>query len=1157
MIFDENENHFDVIASPLSNSVIQGIAALPEKGIICLANNHVWYYEPDSRGSLLQLSELNFNSISSKKDSIWLASENSFYHVDRNGGIRLSGKIDENVSINSIFSSNNTKFIGTALNGLYTVTGSEIIHSTLFAELTNSEIRDVMIDRSNTLWIGTANSVFYGNLNQKKFFTINLDGLRDKFIKTLFIDNQTLFLCPYTGGIYKSQLNTQFLKLPANSLADTRIIVNDMKKFRDNSIYAATNSGLLKYNGSTKFERIPLYDHNIYSLAEDQFGNRYYGTYNEIIIQSKGNPPSNLSSLLPNNESLNDTWAWCIYTDSIENCVWLGTIRKGLIKLNQNDNGRIISVETYNRESVIPYFLPDKHVWDINRDKKGNLWIGTDAGLFRKNEQGSFEQIKIPLLENQKVISIVEDNSGCLWLSCSDRLLKYNPENTDVKRYTHYDGLQSNTFTETSVKAHDGRIYIAGINGVNYFYPEEIKTDTCKPQIAINNIRVHNIPVLPNDESGILSRSVNQTSELILNHKQNEFVLEFVAFLFANPEAISYKYILEGYDQSWITKEWQNSFAAYSNLPSGSYSFKVQAANADNIWGDTHQLTVTILPSPWKTWWAYAGYFLAILVIIGLIFYFIITKQKLIHRVHINEIERRQETELNESRLMFFTNVAHEFKTPLSLIIGPVNDLIQNGSKDQLQQFCFNVVSRNVKRLSLLVDQLLDFRTINQGKPLLNISKSDIALSLKELCVAFDWQASRNNINFSVKLPDAQLPGWIDRDKLNKVLFNILSNAFKNTPKEGNISVELKHIVLDAKSMARVIISDSGPGINTEDKQNIFTLFFHKKVTGSHGIGMHLAYQLVKAHKGTIEVTDSVFNGAEFIVTLPIDREDYTIDELSEEENIYVTQIQSGKDSSIYPDGRTTKMDEVILIVEDDHDLQEYLSHLLRHTYNVVTAQNGKEALDIIYKKKIDIIISDIMMPEMDGVELCKIIKHDINTSHIPVLLLTAKTDIEYQRIGLEAGAADYILKPFNSQTLTLKIDNIISDRKLLKNSITEGKINFTGISKIDRKILEDAYRIIQENMDNPEFNVNEFCKKMNMSRMTLHKKLKALTGDSATEFIRSFKIKYSISLMESGVDRVNEIAAAIGMSDNYFLKIFKQEMGTNPSQFIKRVNQN
>ena len=1151
MAFNEKEEQFEIVPSPLATSNIQKIASISDIGLFCTAENNLWYLIPGTNEAMTRLNSVPVSTLCADKDSVWFSSGRSLYAAGRNGSVRHFIQITGNALITSVFSQKEMKYIGTS-DGLYVATGYVITHYGIREGLMNTDIRTLFIDKSNTLWIGTANGVYYTNLNRKKFYTLNLEEVQNRFIKTLFIDGQTLITCPYAGGIFKLDMQVNQLRKFSLRPEDEKLVVNDLKKFSDQSIYVASSLGLFRNSGPDRFERILFSGTYLYCLAEDRYGNRFYGTNTTIYIQPPGGALLPLSGLFPGNTFMNDIWSWCIYPDSIENCVWLGTIRKGIVKLNQDGRGRITSVETYNRESEVPYFLPDKHVWDIARDKKGNFWIGTDAGLFRKNEKGIFEQIKIPLLENQKVISIIEDDTGCLWLSCSDRLLWFNPENSEVKRYTHSDGLQSNTFTETSVKAGDGRIYIAGIDGVNYFYPEEIVADTCKPQVAINNIKVHNISIAPNDKTGILKKSVNQTDELVLTHKQNEFVLEFVALHFANPGGNSFRYILEGYDPEWITKDAQNNFAAYSNLPADSYTFRVQAANADKTWGDVHDMKVTILPSPWKTWWAYTLYTLIVLILIGILLYFLVTKQKLHHQVQINDIERKKEAELNEVKLMFFTNVAHEFKTPLSLIIGPVNDLLQNGSKDQLQQFCFNVISRNVKRLSLLVDQLLDFRTLNQGQPLLNVTQSDIGTCVRELSMAFEWQANRNNIDFNLKMPAYPFMGWFDPDKLNKVLFNILSNAFKNTPKGGKIDVEMKHIVHDAGNMVRISISDSGPGIDPADKKKVFTLFFHKKLPGSHGIGMHLAWQLVKAHKGTLEVADSVYNGSEFIVTLPVGREDYSDEEIfSQKENPNIHHQLDLLSPAVHP-VNYPKTGDKILIVEDDHDLQEYLCNLLHESYAVFAAQNGREALEIVREKEIDIVISDVMMPEMDGVEMCRAIKQEVATSHIPVLLLTAKTDIEYQRIGLEAGAADYILKPFNSQTLALKIDNIVADRKRLKDSISEGRNNFVNISKIDRKILEDAQQVIHENIDNPDFDASAFCKKMNMSRMTLHKKLKALTGESTTEFIRAIKIKHSVALMESGMDRVNEIAGAIGMSGNYFLKTFKKEKGFAPSEYIR-----
>jgi DNA-binding response OmpR family regulator len=520
----------------------------------------------------------------------------------------------------------------------------------------------------------------------------------------------------------------------------------------------------------------------------------------------------------------------------------------------------------------------------------------------------------------------------------------------------------------------------------------------------------------------------------------------------------------------------------------------------------------------------------------------------------LKNIKYDKEKEINELKLLFFTDIAHEFKTPLSLIVGPLNDLITNSITEEHRNFCFKIISRNTKRMMFLVSQLLDFSKLNAGKNILKISQSNLSEFITQITKAFLWQAKEEEINFNIIAPEV-FECFFDRDLIEKVVYNLLSNAFKHTPVNGIVEIEVKPIWNNDKQIANIIVRDSGKGIPDEHKGKIFERYFHGNQRSSSGIGLHLSHNLVNAHKGELTVSDSTYGGTEFIVTIPVSKNDYADFEISK-----LNEAKSGTEDYLL-ESETSKKEfsedhEIILIVEDDHDLRAYLKKCLKSNYLVIEAQNGRDGLKKATDKLPDIIITDVMMPEMDGIEMCKKLKTNHETSHIPILMLTAKTAQEQEKEGLDAGAFDYITKPFNTQSLLKKIDNIVEFRKNFRNSIPNLSMNVDikkHYTSFDQKLISNTIRVIEENISNEAFSVEELAKEVGFSRMQLHRKLKALVGCSATEFINTIKINYATKMFDNGCDRVNEAMDAVGITSyTHFNKLFKKINGKTASEYLK-----
>lgn len=519
-----------------------------------------------------------------------------------------------------------------------------------------------------------------------------------------------------------------------------------------------------------------------------------------------------------------------------------------------------------------------------------------------------------------------------------------------------------------------------------------------------------------------------------------------------------------------------------------------------------------------------------------------------------------QEEKMNEMKLVFFTDIAHEFKTPLSLIIGPVNDLVEKGPADEEQNFRFKVISRNVRRMMFLVNQLLDFRKITKGRYSLRVAEIDLAAFVRQVAKAFAWEASSGQVNFNVNTPE-DLVCWFDPDIIEKVLYNILSNAFRYTKTGGIVEVNVRSVWKNGRLIAEISVADNGPGINDEMKQHVFERFYHGTSRHSSGIGLNLSDQLIKEHHGEINLADSIYNGVEFIISFPGLADAYNENEFQpyqEEKQAWFPEEFLPKDEPIEP--TETDQRDKLLIVEDDIDLRLYLRKCLESRYVIYEARNGFEGLKKASEVVPDLLISDIMMPEMDGVEMLRKIREDQTLSHIPVILLTAKTDIDNQTEGFEAGAFDYICKPFNTKILLRKIENFIEQQAAYRSHILAGKIvveidsNFTSF---DRKLMDKLNTLIDTNLDNSEMTIDFLSKELGISRMHLHRKIKAITGETSTSYVNLIRMRHAHKMLEDGCDRVQEVMDAVGISSSsYFNKLFKTYYNETPSAYLaKRKN--
>lgn len=893
-----------------------------------------------------------------------------------------------------------------------------------------------------------------------------------------------------------------------------------------------------------------------------------------------------------------------------------------------------IDVFRSSPHSSQPDNLPGGYVISLLEDNAGNMWVGTYGDGFLKCEltgDGKFTFLQFTAsngLSNNVVYAIQQDDAGNLWLSTDHGLSRFNPADRSFINFYKEDGLLGDQFYwSASYKSADGRLFFGGVDGLNYFLPAAFPAYPNNPKVTVTSVRVFNHPVALGEERHgkvVMEQNLAIHNSVSLSYKDNVFAIEFSALDFFHPEKVRYAYKLEGVDKDWVEVGANQRMANYTNLKGGDYLFNVKASSSDGVWSDqVTELRIQIRPPFWQTSWFRA---LLIMVIVLIAFVYsryhsrrlIVQKAKLEAMVHertkqiemqteelrqANKVlEHRQEliegqkAELeskneeimqqrdqvlalneeiersNQLRLRFFTNISHEFRTPLTLIVSPIERLVKETDLTQTVRDTLNMVHRNARRLHLLIDQLLTFRKIESGSLKVMVARGNFSVFVHDVTMAFNALAVQRRIDFTFR---DELNGqmcWFDREKVEDILYNLLSNAFKYTPEGHSVSVYLGASGIPKNDnqipALKIEVTDTGKGIAADQQQRIFDRFYrvpsHENVNGT-GIGLSLTAELVEAMNGSITVQSNVGEGSCFTVMIPSRIEDlgevevleHMAEDTSEIENkVQVIQDLFRDDEHFLFDYQTGDSSEkpVMLIVEDNKELCGFLAAAFGESYKVYTAENGKMGYEKARKHAPEIVLSDVMMPEMDGIELCKLIKNNLYTSHIPVVLLTAKAMVENQLEGLQTGADDYIPKPFNLDVLKAKINNLVDTRAKLRTKFcaqTDIQPMDSASSSLDEKFLSKAYEILENNYHNPDFNVELFSDMMFVSRSLLYKKIKALVDLSPNDFITVFRLKKSTALLLSKGLSVNEVAYRIGFNDpKYFSRVFKKFYNKTPSEY-------
>jgi signal transduction histidine kinase/ligand-binding sensor domain-containing protein/DNA-binding response OmpR family regulator len=1031
--------------------------------------------------------------------------------------------------------------------------------------LSFNSIHSLYKDTKGTIWIGLySNGIDFYHKNHFRFdHYYSVPGAKNTLTSNsvnTFLELEDEILIGTENGLNTLNKNSGeiSLYLPHTKNQDPEIVWSLLRDKMGRIWIGTWDNGIIVYNPKTgekkNFKHDPndpnsIGNNHIFGIIEDSRGtiwvaslggglNRYNPDKQNFKRYMFGNPVNSISN----------NWVVTLL-ESNSGEIWISTTR-GLNVFNR-ETGRF---HTFVHEKHNPRSISSDNAICLFEDSKENIWIGTKNGLnlfVRKDSSFTKYGIQNGLPDNT-INAILEDTSGNLWVSSKkgvSRIVNGTscPKNPVIQNFDIHDGLQGLEFNRRSaLKTDDGQLFFGGMNGFNVFDPESIKTETRYPSIAFSSFLLFNKPAAIGTPEAPLTKHINECRSVELKHDQSVFTIKFAAPEYLQPQKVKYAYKLEGFDRQWIDAA-QNRSATYTNLNAGQYTFLVTATT-----GTTHNfataesVSITILPPWWLSPPAKIGYI--ILIVLTLYFFrrYTIISVNMKNKLWLDHLQKEKEEELTQMKLQFFTNISHELRTPLTIILNPLNKLRKKWKNTQELE----VIHHNFLKINRLVDQVLNFRRIENGAMPISKNPFDLVRSVKEISKNFACQARTKKINLFLQTTHSRLLIIHDQEKVDLILTNLISNALKFTPANGEIFIEtgLNDQTLFLK------ISDTGSGIPEQEVKKIFDRFYTKGGADvSSGIGLNLVKRVTEMLKGTISVDSKPNQGTTFTVRFPISEKE--ILEVTPGSSLSliskITTLESHTSKPLSPPAENIS----IMVVDDHPEICETIRESLTNYFYVATETDAEAGLKQIKTTIPDLVISDVMMPGINGFELCEKIKTDLRTSHIPVILLTADTSRTGRMEGFENGADDYICKPFDEDILITRIRNLLKQRDRLKHQLIRQDLTINPDSRIrntEREFLQQMLDIIKEHFEDPEFNANAVIEQSGMSRSVFYKKFKAVSNQSVSELIKQNRLKHASRLLTEGNQTISEVAYLCGFNDpSYFCRVFKEEFQVTPGEFV------
>lgn len=1098
----------------------------------------------------------------------------------------------------------------------------------------DADVRSLDFDKKGVAWVGSYNGISTIQTNGFISKVYNSPEKKTSFgkIKSVFTDKKgSVWIGSYYNGIsFWDESNNNFNNLNQNSglNALSYDVVSSLAADANKNIYIGTEGGGItvfdsKTATTTKINSlssIGVSVDNVKSLCLSNTGILWIGTFTEGLaaydINSKRFVNENIAPDLKN--VLKESGVYVITKGRKNGIFWLGTFGKGLIRYDStNKTYQIIGNDNYsdnfltnnrvrtllidknenlwigtqsglnvinlndfdnNIYHIKHYFFDNKllsgdDILSIFQDKKGKIWIGTKAkGLYEFNGT-NFNKINIKKEDSDvtAIHSISQDDNNNLWISSNYGIIKYNLLNKSSFIYDQKDGLISNEFNDNAfLQIGYNKFYYGGPSGITYFDTKKLPINKYTPQVILTDFKVANKSINVANENDILEESIAFTNSLTLSYDKANFTITFAIPNFINPTNNKYKYRLVGLDNQWITTS--NTEATFTIQNSGTYIFEVKGANNDGVWNtEPTTLEIVVKPAPWKSWWALSLFTILLCVSLYGLIWIIKSKEKLRQDLFLEYRESERNKEDNSAKLQFFTNISHEFRTPLTLILGPLQQILLNYNGSNTMYKKLLVIESSANHLLKLINRLMDFRKFENNQFILETAEGNIVKYIKEIFLSFTEFAKDGDYKYTFESSDEEILVYFDRFKLERVFYNLISNAFRYTPKGGEIAVKIR------KEVCQIIIEveDTGIGIAKEHVDKIFDLFFEIPAHNNEqinynkgtGIGLSIVKNIINLHKGTITVENKTTKGVVFKVKMLLGRNHLLEKEILKDFKIsddleqYTSQLNPAEivQEEDINDLENAEDKLTILIVEDHKVLRSFMKNLLKEDYNVITAENGAIGLKKALKFLPDLIVSDVIMPEMVGTELCSKIKENIKTSHIPVILLTSRSSLIYKIEGLESGADDYISKPFNLVEFKLRIKNLLISKQRLKTKFSS-EDNFTPseivVSSLDEQLLKKAFKVVEENISNEQFDIPFFCSELGVSRTMLFTKIKAWTNFTPNEFIHEIRMKRAAQLLEQNKINISQISYKVGFNNpKYFSKCFQKKFGETPTEYLNKFS--